>query len=56
MAFGAGKKLFKNAVTPSLEAYLDSEASAQINLMLSDDHREGARAFFEKRKPAFKGT
>jgi 2-(1,2-epoxy-1,2-dihydrophenyl)acetyl-CoA isomerase len=56
MAFGAGKKLFKNAVTPSLEAYLDSEATAQVSLLLSEDHREGARAFFEKRKPENKGT
>lgn len=56
LAFGAGKKLFKGAVTPSLEAYLDSEAFAQINALLTDDHREGVRAFFDKRKPEFKGT
>jgi 2-(1,2-epoxy-1,2-dihydrophenyl)acetyl-CoA isomerase len=55
LAFGFGKKMFKHTQTPSLEAFLDAEAWAQGHLLLADDHREGARAFLEKRKPVFKG-
>ncbi|MES2537209.1 MAG: enoyl-CoA hydratase [Pseudomonadota bacterium] len=55
MAFGFGKKLFKQAFTPTLETFLDAEAWAQGTALLSEDHKEGARAFLEKRKPVFKG-
>lgn len=55
LAFGFGKKLFKQTQTPTLETFLDSEAWAQGMALLTDDHREGARAFLEKRKPVFKG-
>jgi 2-(1,2-epoxy-1,2-dihydrophenyl)acetyl-CoA isomerase len=55
MAFGFGKKLFKQTFTPTLETFLDSEAWAQGTALLSEDHKEGARAFLEKRKPVFKG-
>ncbi len=55
MAFGFGKKLFKQTITPTLETFLDAEAWAQGNALLTDDHREGVRAFLEKRKPVFKG-
>ena len=56
MAFGFGKKLFKQTITPTLETFLDAEAWAQGNALLTDDHREGVRAFLEKRKPVFKGN
>lgn len=56
MAFGFGKKLFKQTITPTLETFLDAEAWAQGNALLTDDHREGVRAFLEKRKPVFKGS
>lgn len=56
LAFGFGKKMFKQTITPTLETFLDAEAWAQGNALLTDDHREGVRAFLEKRKPAFKGT
>jgi 2-(1,2-epoxy-1,2-dihydrophenyl)acetyl-CoA isomerase len=53
-AFGIAKKMFKSMNTPSLEACLDAEAWAQGLALLTEDHGEGARAFMEKRKPAFK--
>jgi 2-(1,2-epoxy-1,2-dihydrophenyl)acetyl-CoA isomerase len=55
LAFGFGKKLFKQMFTPTLESFLDAEAWAQGAALVSDDHREGARAFLEKRKPIFRG-
>ncbi|MCB1740545.1 MAG: enoyl-CoA hydratase/isomerase family protein, partial [Gammaproteobacteria bacterium] len=37
----------------SLEQTLEYEAAAQLRLFLSDDAREGMRAFLEKRPPRF---
>ena len=55
LAFGIGKKLFKQTFTPTLESFLDAEAWAQGNTLLSEDHKEGVRAFLAKRKPVFRG-
>ena len=55
MAFGFGKKLFKQMCTPTLEVFLDAEAWAQGSALLTEDHKEGVRAFLAKRKPLFRG-
>lgn len=54
-ALAMGKRLFAGAFRPSLEEFLELEAHVQNEVLRSDDHREGAAAFMEKRKPKFKG-
>lgn len=54
-ALGVAKKMFKLMYQPDLETLLDAEAWAQGLALLTDDHKEGVRAFFEKRKAEFKG-
>lgn len=54
-ALAVGKRMFRNAMQPSLEAYLDYEAQAQNLVLHSDDRKEGVAAFMEKRKPHFVG-
>ena len=49
------KKMFKMMYQPDLEALLDAEAWAQGLALLTDDHKEGFQAFFDKRKPQFRG-
>ena len=48
-------ELFKLMYQPDLETLLDAESWAQGLALLTDDHREGVRAFFDKRKPQFTG-
>lgn len=54
-AFGAAKKLYKQMYQPTLEAFLDAELYAQSAALMTEDHKEGVKAFFEKRKPVFQG-
>jgi 2-(1,2-epoxy-1,2-dihydrophenyl)acetyl-CoA isomerase len=54
-ALAVGKRMFRNAMHPSLEAFLDYEAQAQNLVLHSDDRKEGVAAFMEKRKPKFVG-
>lgn len=54
-ALGVAKKMFKLMYQPDLETLLDAEAWAQGLALLTDDHKEGVSAFFEKRKAEFKG-
>ena len=56
LALGMAKKMFKLMYQPDLETLLDAEAWAQGVALLSDDHKEGVRAFFDKRKPKFSGS
>jgi 2-(1,2-epoxy-1,2-dihydrophenyl)acetyl-CoA isomerase len=55
LAFGSTKKLFLKSYSNNLEEHLEEELK---NLKLtagSEDFQEGPRAFFEKRKPIYKG-
>lgn len=56
LALGMAKKMFKLMYQPDLETLLDAEAWAQGVALLSEDHQEGVRAFFDKRKAVFKGS
>ncbi|MBK1836545.1 enoyl-CoA hydratase [Azospirillum sp. YIM B02556] len=55
MAFGLAKRMFKAMTVPTLEAFLDLEATTQGLAVLSDDHQEGVQAFLAKRPPDFAG-
>jgi len=55
MAMGIAKRLLNQSYESDFETLLRMENSNQALLRLSGDHREGVKAFFEKRKPEFKG-
>ena len=54
-ALGLAKRLLWHSVTSDFQTGRLLEALAQSVLVKSEDHREGIRAFREKRKPEFKG-
>ncbi|HXG63823.1 MAG TPA: enoyl-CoA hydratase/isomerase family protein [Blastocatellia bacterium] len=54
-ALGLAKRLLWHSVTSDFQTGRILEALAQSVLIKSADHREGVRAFREKRKPEFKG-
>ncbi len=55
VTLGYIKRNINNAETLSLEACFDAEAIHHTRCGDTDDHKEAAKAFVEKRKPAFKG-
>jgi 2-(1,2-epoxy-1,2-dihydrophenyl)acetyl-CoA isomerase len=55
-ALGLTKRAFNHALLPHLEDVLDYEAHLQEAAGRTADHREGVKAFLEKRKPVFRGT
>jgi 2-(1,2-epoxy-1,2-dihydrophenyl)acetyl-CoA isomerase len=54
-AIGGSKRLLNRAFETGLAEALDDEASVQAINSMSEDFREGVRAFGEKRPPEFKG-
>src|SRR5271165_931794 len=55
IALAMMKRNFNAAETGTLAQLLDLEARHQIETGLTEDHREAARAFVEKRAPIFRG-
>lgn len=54
-ALALTKRAFHRAVLGGLDAVLDYEAYLQEAAATTEDHREGVRAFLEKRPPVFRG-
>lgn len=55
LSLAATKKAMRHAVAHDWSSTFDVEAPLQQSLRESDDCAEGVKAFFEKRKPEFKG-
>lgn len=55
LALGMSKRMFRMMHSPDLESLLAAEAWSQSVALQTEDHREGVRAFLEKRPSVFKG-
>jgi enoyl-CoA hydratase/carnithine racemase len=55
VAVAHAKRVIDAAAKPALAASLELEVTAQAVCAATDDFREGARAFAERRQPAFSG-
>jgi len=55
IAYGHMRRLMRGSFNHSLPVQLDREAAAFATCTASEDMREGITAFFEKRKPQFRG-
>ena len=55
LALQLSTKLLSNSCGIGLSEALDAEAAAQSVNLVSEDTKEGVRAFLEKRKPTFRG-
>lgn len=55
-AIGLIKQMLQKSLTSSLDEMLEYEAFCQEIAGRTSDHREGVKAFLEKRRPSFKGV
>jgi 2-(1,2-epoxy-1,2-dihydrophenyl)acetyl-CoA isomerase len=55
IALGLMKQNFNAAENGTLAELLDREAEGQVETGRTEDHKEAARAFVEKRAPVFRG-
>src|SRR3954469_7318522 len=55
LAYAYMKENLNRALTGTLEEALDLEATHHLHTGLTEDHREAAMAFVEKREPVFRG-
>jgi 2-(1,2-epoxy-1,2-dihydrophenyl)acetyl-CoA isomerase len=55
VAYGMAKTLINKSYSWDLATLLEAEADAQAICTWTEDCLEGRTAFFEKRKPVFKG-
>ena len=55
VALETSKRLIEQGFSSDLKQAQDDEAAAQAAVFETDDHREGANAFMESRKPEFDG-
>ncbi len=55
LALGTAKLVINQCVNVDTETGRNLERLGQSTLKLTDDHKEGAQSFVEKRKPEFKG-
>lgn len=55
-AIGLIKRLLREGEETTFDRYLEREAECQRIAGMTADHREGVKAFFEKRKPLFRGN
>lgn len=55
-ALALTKQALNQASFPDLERRLEEEATRQAAAAMTDDAREGVRAFLEKRRPIFRGA
>lgn len=54
-AIGLGKTLLSRSLESSLQDMLQFEGLAQAICLQSEDHKEGIKSYYEKRKPVFNG-
>ena len=55
VTLGYMKKNLNAAISQPLAQCLDLEATHHASTRLTEDHKEAAQAFVEKRKPIFQG-